>query len=548
MTRLHHLAAAVFVLTAATASASIVDTVHNLSTSGPGTIKAVSEDRVCVFCHTPHNASAAAQLWNRADPAGPHAPYTSSTMDAAPGQPTGSSRLCLSCHDGTIALGATLTEDAIAMAGGVTTMPPGTANLGTGLHDDHPVSFIYDPALAIADGQLADPAGLTGEVRLDAAGELQCTSCHDPHDDTYGDFLVLPPTDDALCSTCHDRTGWTGATHNLAFPGAPSPNACANCHDPHTAGGSARLTSSNVEELVCLTCHYSSGIATDIDSEVAKPSSHPVSLAMGVHDPNEALPVAQLHVECVDCHNPHAANGAAAPPPFVDGPLEGVRGVDGDGSAVVEATYEYEVCYKCHADSPGVPGPASPRQIVQNNTRLEFDPGNPSFHPIEAPGANGNVPSLLAGWTTASVIGCTDCHNNNEGPMAGGAGPNGPHGSSYANLLGWNYRTSSGAESAGAFELCYRCHSRTSILNDDSFPHHYRHIVEERASCNMCHDPHGVSASQGDNVNHSHLINFDLTYVQPELISGDIIFEDRGNERGSCTLRCHGENHRDESY
>ena len=123
MTRLHHLAAAVFVLTAATASASIVDTVHNLSTSGPGTIKAVSEDRVCVFCHTPHNASAAAQLWNRADPAGPHTPYTSSTMNAAPGQPTGSSRLCLSCHDGTIALGATLTEDAIAMAGGVTTMP-----------------------------------------------------------------------------------------------------------------------------------------------------------------------------------------------------------------------------------------------------------------------------------------------------------------------------------------------------------------------------------------------------------------------------------------
>ena len=44
--------------------AGVGNTKHNLSTSGPGGIKAVSEDQVCIFCHTPHNAFPATPLWN----------------------------------------------------------------------------------------------------------------------------------------------------------------------------------------------------------------------------------------------------------------------------------------------------------------------------------------------------------------------------------------------------------------------------------------------------------------------------------------------------
>ena len=33
---------------------NIIQTMHNLSVSGPGGIKAVSEQEICVFCHTPH--------------------------------------------------------------------------------------------------------------------------------------------------------------------------------------------------------------------------------------------------------------------------------------------------------------------------------------------------------------------------------------------------------------------------------------------------------------------------------------------------------------
>ena len=35
-------------------SQSIVTTKHNLSASGPGTVKATIESEVCIFCHTPH--------------------------------------------------------------------------------------------------------------------------------------------------------------------------------------------------------------------------------------------------------------------------------------------------------------------------------------------------------------------------------------------------------------------------------------------------------------------------------------------------------------
>src|SRR5678815_582510 len=124
---------------------SIIDSAQNLSASGPGQIRAVSEQQVCIFCHTPHNAAPIQPLWNRSLPLSAYTVYSSTSLQAKPGQPTGSSKLCLSCHDGTIALGSVLSrEQPIAMAGGVTTLPPGATNLGTDLSDDHPISFRYD--------------------------------------------------------------------------------------------------------------------------------------------------------------------------------------------------------------------------------------------------------------------------------------------------------------------------------------------------------------------------------------------------------------------
>ena len=198
------------------AQAVLATTKHNLSVSGPGTVKATTEAQTCVFCHTPHNASAAGALWNRRTPTNTYTPYTSRTNHSVVGQPNGSSLQCLSCHDGTIALGELLSRGAseiVVMAGGVTTMPAGVNNVGLNLADDHPVSFVYNAALAASDGELASPATLTGKVGLDSAGRMQCATCHNPHNNDNGKFLAIANTASALCIVCHTKTNWAASDH-----------------------------------------------------------------------------------------------------------------------------------------------------------------------------------------------------------------------------------------------------------------------------------------------------------------------------------------------
>ncbi len=542
------------------ALAGIANTRHNLSVSGPGSVKAASESRICVFCHTPHNASAAAPLWNRRQSGRTYIPYSSTTAIASPGQPTGASILCLSCHDGTIALGSVLSEAAdIPMAGGITTLPPGRTNLSTDLSDDHPVSFTYSPALG-GSGEYADPSTLTGPVRLDKSGQLQCTSCHDPHDDTWGKFLVKSPRASALCVTCHNKQGWSGTPHNLSgtgwngLPPDPWPNSdwttvsdngCQNCHQPHSAGSPQRLLHYANEEQNCEACHNGNVAGKDVASVFNQPSAHPIGDTTGVHDPSENAVTSSRHVECADCHNPHAARSGTS---AVTGPLLNVRGIDINGTELAAVGATHQLCFRCHGDSPNKPPAPTPRQITQTNTRLEFTLTNPSFHPVAGPGRNPDVPSLIAPLTTASTIECTSCHNSNAAPSVGGSGPEGPHGSSYEPILARRYITLDGtAESASNYALCYSCHDRNSILGNESFPLHRKHIVNERAPCNVCHDPHGISDTQGNSNNNTHLINFDTSVVSTNMM-GQLQFTDNGRFAGSCSLRCHGRNHMNFSY
>jgi predicted CXXCH cytochrome family protein len=471
--------------------------------------------------------------------------------------------MCLSCHDGTIALGEVLSRKAaIAMSGGATTMPAGAGRLGTDLSDDHPVSIAYTSSLAAARGELANPATLTGRVRLDAAGRLQCTSCHDPHDDTNGKFLVMPNQASALCQSCHVKNYWPLSSHRLStarWSGlAPNPwphtgfttvadNGCENCHRPHSAGGKKWLLNSAVEEDNCYSCHNGHVAPKNVQAEfTGKPSVHPVGSTTGVHDAAEPALVSGRHVECVDCHNPHASNTTNGALP---GSLVGVRGIAISGTEANPATAEYQICFRCHADSTGKPAPRTVRQIAQTNTRLEFDTANPSYHPVAGPGRNANVPSLLAPWTVSSVMKCSDCHNNNAGPGAGATGPAGPHGSTFTPLLERQYVTTDRTpESAANYALCYKCHNRNIFLQDGgAFREHKKHIVDERTPCNVCHDPHGVSATQGNPTNNSKLVNFDTTVVTPSS-SGRLQYISQGTNRGQCYLRCHGSNHNPFSY
>jgi hypothetical protein len=143
-----------------------------------------------------------------------------------------------------------------------------------------------------------------------------------------------------------------------------------------------------------------------------------------------------------------------------------------------------------------------------------------------------------------TLIYCTDCHSSDTGLNASGSGPSGPHGSNIRPLLIAEYDTLDGtSESESAYALCYRCHERASILNNESFSRHSFYIVDQRTPCSVCHDGHGISSAQGTMVNNAHLMNFDTTVVQPDPITRMIEYRSTGPRTGSCTLTCHGKVH-----
>jgi len=328
----------------------IAATRHNLSsknqepTAGDDVTSSTSE--VCVFCHTPHGSTPAgttikAPIWNR------NLDYQSTTAyvlyDQAwsfsfegkpsdPSKPTGYSRLCLSCHDGTIALGSVInkpgsggfqsftpTTDVMSMqnagTGGI--MPSGTGPggdiggdtrlLGTNLQNDHPISFIFDSNLAVnVDAELVDPgpvlySNLNAVTPLAPSGGyrtgvkrfpgndpsqgfnmVQCTSCHNPHAVTYPKFLRAPRFQDA-------------GEHGFLPGGLPVAD--------HPPG-----------QIICLYCHSKPGwdnSTHDVSQAVHNP--YPVADDPGTSRPEDydfdgTHTVAQY--ACRNCHDPHTAQGA----------------------------------------------------------------------------------------------------------------------------------------------------------------------------------------------------------------------------------------------
>jgi len=337
----------------AQSTSDVASTPHNLSVDGPGAVTASSETQVCVFCHTPHGATNApgAPLWNRVLSGQTYTTYSSSSLDAENiagqlAQPAGSSKLCLSCHDGTLAVssvnvlgGQTGVTVAVTGAGPGDTMPAGqgvdtgfTRNLGTDLSNDHPISLTYDTTLALADGELLDPAveshidvrapGVRPPVPLEATGpggdaQLQCATCHDPH---VIDSAVTPTnkflrlkrfqqsqpasagfdeTVDINCLACHDKSGWPTSAHADSLeatetyqtlpaqlrefpPGLPVwQAACLNCHDTHTVHGSRRLLREGTDapgtpksggspaiEETCFQCHSGAPVVNNPTGDV----------------------------------------------------------------------------------------------------------------------------------------------------------------------------------------------------------------------------------------------------------------------------------------
>lgn len=446
---------------AAPGDSNIRATLHNLSKNGSGSTKASAETQVCVFCHTPHNAAPTSStpgfnkpLWNRATNTG-YTRYTSASLDATANgyidQPGGSSLLCLSCHDGTVALGEVRvlpkntgtpsTNTSITMDGGITTMPAGygantgyTRIIGKDLSNDHPISITYDDTLAINDGEL---------VRMDTSQrDVGPTIPNTPV--VYGAVIGVRTIGGGQKPLLPlERTGTNGAGQVQ----------CATCHDPHrnkskflrlnrfqaNAGPAATFNKDN--DIICLACHnkVASGWATSAHADSTVADESYTDAAAALRDFPTGTKVWQG--ACLNCHDTHTAQGSRRL--LRDGVggsnsltllgatyQQGSNAKDGSGNNIaLDTTSAIEnTCFQCHrALTSDIAGPsalaAATGTVPPIKTLFDLtygmparsddqaDPANRERHNITNADLQEPRENLGRGDTTARHAECPDCHN-----------------------------------------------------------------------------------------------------------------------------------------
>jgi predicted CXXCH cytochrome family protein len=189
----------------------------------------------CVYCHIPPEEAGAIPSdfggidgWNRYVPAlGNYQLYDSANLDNKTSGPNPISMLCLSCHDGTMAVDMVVfkpatfdpaadnamhmrinPEDNIESCGkchnGDVAHDITVKMLGTDLRNDHPISMKY-AGLTFKDRDFRPPDtadGFSNGVKL-YNGQVECMTCHNVHDPSRE--LLLRANAEVLCFTCHTK-------------------------------------------------------------------------------------------------------------------------------------------------------------------------------------------------------------------------------------------------------------------------------------------------------------------------------------------------------
>ncbi len=504
----------------------------------PGTSRDVfSPDttEICVFCHTPHGANpdAASQLrapiWNRSLSQASYQLYDqvwSRSFEGRlhPGAPTGYSRLCLSCHDGTIALGAVRNAPGsggfvdipsqntpqlqMQYGSGVTppfpfgSIPEGsgsatgnTRRLGTDLRNDHAISFVYDNALAAIDTELTYPgsppdrpaneppypSGIGPMRRFDGEtlgvyNSIQCTSCHNPHQVNYPKFLRANwfqnasehPGEQIICLFCHDKPGWIESTHAVATVirnKYPIVNNDAN--DP--ASGYDFDGSHSVGQFACRNCH----------------DPHTAQGAKRLHREGIDTPGGQDAIEntCYLCHapntqpillstfapagdptnagNPRFLAGTGRPAPDIYSQFAKDRSMGGTGSAMnLRLAQGHEPVFTSY-----------PREGVELNS-----PFSPSFNKFAPGSISGTSPPSPDTSPDPRHIECVDCHNPHQ--VVSTNRLKGMPGITYNGMVVGHDSQAAGCQPGPCnrepyvYEVCFRCHgnSVTNLFSGDRFP------------------------------------------------------------------------------
>jgi len=470
--------------------------VHNL---GPGTRSPIQGARPdsCAYCHAPHSGLNTG-LWNQKLTTQTYTTYTSDTEANSGRQPVlGSvSNQCLSCHDGTVAVGATVAYGQVTTQGSMNTQDV----FGSNMQASHPFSLVkplkdsVDLAASLAsNGTTADP---TGAVRL-IGGNVECTSCHNPHiqakDLVSQNFLVKDSSNGQLCLACHDPTrtmaghvnplaGWATSAHAVSTAriaaqakvgsySTVAADACISCHTPHNASGVSRLLRGQYEQD-CIACHNGANVSpmpkfADVFAEYATPKvGHPFPSSTSPHDAEEkTLLNNNRHATCVDCHSGHGSEvvGVFPPAPRIRVSQKNVLGISvSDGITVLApAVNQYENCLRCHGMSAGkqvlpIYGYFPVRAVAAGdplNLIPQFALTSTSSHPVTHVRSSAlpqpslrttmlNLDGVTLGRAMGTQIFCTDCHNSDDNRESGGSGANGPHGSRWTHILERRYEFS----------------------------------------------------------------------------------------------------------
>lgn len=221
----------------------IANTKHDFTTVGNQTVG------LCTFCHTPHKAQSTALLWNHTYSNNTYSWRDTTTTTAGTPLPSfnktwnGPTPKCLSCHDGSVAVGDLAWFDGRSRQGASnlwdnTHGQGDRVNVGFGgdMSGNHPVVVPYPGVGTRTYGKVTTGTGINlpewrpdptalGIVlfRDDGAGSIsripsspqpgqnlgiECASCHDPHNKLAVDQLFLrgklTGSDTSyICLKCH---------------------------------------------------------------------------------------------------------------------------------------------------------------------------------------------------------------------------------------------------------------------------------------------------------------------------------------------------------